>query len=95
MAQVLAALGHPGKHIQNHIHVAGTNGKGGVVRALEQALLQAGKRVCTYTSPYLWHFEENIRLNGHPIHSATCASLFARVWAARANRLAHVAEWMG
>ena len=81
MGTVLDALPIP--KITGHIHVAGTNGKGGLVRTLEQAFLDAGRPVATYTSPFLWRFEENIRLNGQPINSETCAAYFAQVWDAR------------
>ena len=81
MGKVLDAL--PIEKLKGHIHVAGTNGKGGVVRTLEQGFLDAGERIATYTSPFLWRFEENIRLNGKPIDSKTCAAYFAQVWDAR------------
>ncbi|MEC7984563.1 MAG: folylpolyglutamate synthase/dihydrofolate synthase family protein, partial [Myxococcota bacterium] len=49
------------------IHVAGTNGKGSVVRILESVLTQAGYRVGTYTSPHLQHINERITINTQPI----------------------------
>lgn len=49
------------------IHVAGTNGKGSCVRLLEQTYLQAGYKVCAYTSPHILQFNERIRLNGEMV----------------------------
>lgn len=46
------------------ITVAGTNGKGSTVRAIESLLLLAGKRVGATLSPHIWRFNERIRING-------------------------------
>ena len=80
MRQGVAALGHPERGLPRLIHVAGTNGKGGVIAALETALVAAGLRVQSYTSPFLWNFEENLRLDGHPIDPDLCAAHFAALW---------------
>tara|TARA_R110002110_G_scaffold166602_2_gene367261 strand:- start:7183 stop:8436 length:1254 start_codon:yes stop_codon:yes gene_type:complete len=44
--------------------VAGTNGKGSTIYALEKLLRQSHKKVGCYTSPHLCQFNERIRLNG-------------------------------
>lgn len=46
------------------IMVAGTNGKGSFVCALQQLLLASGARVGAYTSPHLQHYNERVCLNG-------------------------------
>ena len=80
MHQALSCLNHPEEKLGTLIHVAGTNGKGSVVAALETALTQAGQRVQSYTSPFLWDFRENIRLNGQDIDGQECAMYFAHLW---------------
>ena len=45
MREALALLGHPERQLGTLIHIAGTNGKGGVVAALETALARAGLSV--------------------------------------------------
>lgn len=45
------------------ITVAGTNGKGSTVSALETIYHTAGYKVGSYTSPHLIHFNERIRVN--------------------------------
>lgn len=45
------------------ITVAGTNGKGSTVTALETIFYSAGYKVGSYTSPHLIQFNERIRLN--------------------------------
>ena len=49
------------------IHVAGTNGKGSTCAMLAGILGAAGYRVGLYTSPFLQHYQERIRLNGVPL----------------------------
>ncbi len=49
------------------IHVAGTNGKGSTCAMLAGILKAAGYRVGLYTSPFLQHYQERIRLDGIPL----------------------------
>jgi len=46
------------------ITVAGTNGKGTCVAAVEQLLSAAGQTCGVYSSPHILHYRERIRLNG-------------------------------
>ncbi len=62
--RLLAALGHPERHLPPVVHVAGTNGKGSTIAFLRAFLEQAGYRVHVYTSPHLVRFHERIRLAG-------------------------------
>jgi dihydrofolate synthase/folylpolyglutamate synthase len=61
---LLAALGHPERHLPPVIHVAGTNGKGSVCAFLRAMLEGSGQDVHVYTSPHLVRFHERIRLAG-------------------------------
>ena len=58
----MAAPGRP-----KVVHVAGTNGKGSTCAMLAAVLKAAGYRVGLYTSPFLQHYQERIRLNGVPL----------------------------
>ena len=49
---------------KNTIVVAGTNGKGSCIAAMESILKRAGCSVGTYTSPHISRFSERIKLNG-------------------------------
>jgi dihydrofolate synthase/folylpolyglutamate synthase len=63
---LLAALGDP--HLACPVvHIAGTNGKGSVCGYVTEALVAAGYRVGTYTSPHLEHVNERFRLDGRAI----------------------------
>lgn len=56
--------------------IAGTNGKGSTVAAIEAILLRSGLRAGSYMSPHLQRFNERIRLNGEDCRdSLICAAL--------------------
>ncbi|SNC74433.1 dihydrofolate synthase / folylpolyglutamate synthase [Marinobacter sp. es.048] len=67
------------------ITVAGTNGKGSAVAALETLLRAAGRRTGAYTSPHLQRYNERVRLNGEDISDDSLVSAFEAVEAARGN----------
>lgn len=58
------------------ITVAGTNGKGSTVSALETIYHHAGYQVGSYTSPHLIHFNERIRLGLTPISDDDLCAAF-------------------
>ncbi len=65
---VLALLDAMGVTMKTpYIHVAGTNGKGSTCAMLASVLKAAGYKVGLYTSPFLQHYQERIRLNGVPL----------------------------
>ena len=65
---VLALLDHMGVTMKTpYIHVAGTNGKGSTCAMLATVLKAAGYKVGLYTSPFLQHYQERIRVNGVPL----------------------------
>ncbi|CEG56694.1 bifunctional tetrahydrofolate synthase/dihydrofolate synthase [Legionella fallonii] len=65
------------------ITVAGTNGKGSTVSALEMIYHTAGYKVGTYTSPHLIHFNERIRVNLNPISDEDLCQAFSFIEEAR------------
>lgn len=74
MRRLLARLGDPHKSLAC-VHVAGTNGKGSVCAMIASGLREAGHRVGLYTSPYLEHFSERMRVNGECISDAALLEL--------------------
>ena len=65
--------------------VAGTNGKGSTVAALQSLLMSQGGTVGTYCSPHLQSFTERICLQGKPVANDDLAQAFDRVEAARSG----------
>ncbi len=75
---LMAAMGHPDRHLPPVIHVAGTNGKGSTTAFLRAMLEAAGKRVHVYTSPHLVRFHERIRLAGSFVDEDELADALVR-----------------
>ncbi|KTD64126.1 bifunctional folylpolyglutamate synthase/dihydrofolate synthase [Legionella spiritensis] len=67
------------------ITVAGTNGKGSTVAALQYMYLCAGYQVGTYTSPHLEIFNERITVNGVPVSDHALVEAFSVIEEARAD----------
>lgn len=65
--------------------VAGTNGKGTTVFALEKLLTQSGLSMGCYTSPHLVSFNERIQINGKLITDQALIEAFEVVEALRDN----------
>ncbi|WP_019529880.1 bifunctional tetrahydrofolate synthase/dihydrofolate synthase [Dasania marina] len=61
------------------ITVAGTNGKGSCVAALEHLLLKAGFSVGCYTSPHFIRYNERIKVNGQEIDNQALMQSFEKV----------------
>jgi dihydrofolate synthase/folylpolyglutamate synthase len=82
MASFLRWLGDPHQHAPV-IHVAGTNGKGSVVRMAGAMLRAQGLRVGEYTSPHLQQVNERIVVDGKPISDTALTELLQQLVAAR------------
>ncbi|MDX2347115.1 MAG: Mur ligase family protein [Legionella sp.] len=63
------------------ITVAGTNGKGSTIAALEAIYASAGYTVAAYTSPHLLCFNERIRLNQDNITDTALCNAFLSIHA--------------
>ena len=63
---ILDKLGAPDKKLKI-IHIAGTNGKGSVAEYLTQILIADGKSVGTFTSPAVYDYLEQFRIDGENI----------------------------
>ena len=62
------------------ITVAGTNGKGSCIAALEALLTAAGKRFGAYTSPHFLRYNERIRLQGVMVDDSVLCDAFHRIY---------------
>lgn len=61
------------------ITVAGTNGKGSVIRFLESFYISEGYRVAAYTSPHILHFNERLRINEQPVSEECFIEAFSTI----------------
>ena len=67
------------------ITVAGTNGKGSCVAAIDSILRTTGYRVGTYTSPHLIHYNERICIDGTPVDDESICAAFEKIESARGD----------
>ena len=65
------------------VTVAGTNGKGSTVHALERLLRAEGRSTGAYTSPHIERFNERMRINGNEVSDAGITDAFSAVEQAR------------
>lgn len=65
------------------VTVAGTNGKGSTVHALEQLLRAEGRHTGAYTSPHIQRFNERMRINGEEVSDGEITGAFQAVEQAR------------
>ncbi|TNE75445.1 MAG: bifunctional folylpolyglutamate synthase/dihydrofolate synthase [Gammaproteobacteria bacterium] len=84
VAQDLHLLGPAGHALaRTLVTVAGTNGKGSCVAALQALLMSAGYRVGSYTSPHLIDYNERIVIQGQQVDDEAICDAFERIERAR------------
>src|ERR1041385_2844729 len=59
--------------------VGGTNGKGSTVFGLESIYLAANYRTGTFSSPFLFQYNEQFRINGQMVTDEQLCEAFAKV----------------
>lgn len=58
------------------VTIAGTNGKGSTLTTLAKLMEKSNKKIGTYTSPHLLHFNERIRINGRSVSEQMLCEAF-------------------
>ncbi len=75
---LLEKLGDPHMDLR-YVHVAGTNGKGSTVAYISSILQSAGYKVGTFASPFLYKYNELLKVNGIEITDEKFGDIFAMV----------------
>lgn len=71
-------LGNPQKGMK-FVHVAGTNGKGSTCTYISNVLIASGYKTGLYTSPFIYEFNERMRINGESISDDKLTLLMTEV----------------
>ena len=66
--------------------MAGTNGKGSVIKSTESIYLSAGYRVAAFTSPHILKFNERLRVNGEEVSDEALMKAFSFIEKARGDQ---------
>lgn len=72
--ELMESVGNPEKKLK-FVHVAGTNGKGSTVEYISNALIYSGYKTGQFTSPYVMHYTDRIRINGRDIDEKSFCSI--------------------
>lgn len=72
--ELLLLMGNPEKKLK-FIHIAGTNGKGSTASMSASILQKAGYITGLYTSPYIFEFNERMRVDGENIGNDELAEI--------------------
>lgn len=72
--ELLSLMGNPEKKLK-FVHIAGTNGKGSTASMTASILEKAGYTVGLYTSPYIFTFNERMRVNKENISDSDLVSV--------------------
>ncbi|MBR4627182.1 MAG: bifunctional tetrahydrofolate synthase/dihydrofolate synthase [Ruminococcus sp.] len=75
---LMERIGSPEKRLK-FVHIAGTNGKGSTLEYISSALMLSGFRTGQFTSPYVLHYNDRIRINGQDIDDEALCELAERV----------------
>lgn len=78
IGELCTLLGNPQNSLK-FIHVAGTNGKGSFSSMISSVLISSGMTVGTFTSPYVYSFNERFSVNGEPISNDELADIIEYV----------------
>ncbi len=76
--RLMELLGNPQDSL-SFVHIAGTNGKGSTAAFLTEILIRSGYKTGLYTSPFLYEFNERIRINGKNISDEALGRVMQRV----------------
>jgi len=87
VAQVLTRAGLSSSFSCPLITVAGTNGKGSVVATLEAIAMASGLKVCSYTSPHIFRYNERIKIDAQPVDDSVLCAAFERIDQARGDHV--------
>ncbi len=64
--KLMRKIGNPEKNLK-FVHIAGTNGKGSTLEYISNALILSGYKTGQFTSPFVLHYTDRIRINNTEI----------------------------
>lgn len=83
--ELMERIGNPEKRLK-FVHIAGTNGKGSTLEYISNALIFSGCKTGQFTSPFILHYADRIRINGQEIDEDALCELAEKVKASVNDR---------
>lgn len=83
--ELMERIGNPEKKLK-FVHIAGTNGKGSTLEYIANALALSGYKTGKFTSPYVTHYTDRIRINDREIDEESLGEICGFVAANVADR---------
>lgn len=83
--ELMECIGNPEKQLK-FVHIAGTNGKGSTVEYISNALIFSGYKTGQFTSPFITHYADRIRINGEEIDEKSLCDIAETVKTAVCDR---------
>lgn len=83
--ELMERIGNPERRLK-FVHIAGTNGKGSVVEYISNALILSGYKTGQFTSPFVLHYQDRIRINGQEIDEMSLCEICSFVKERTADR---------
>lgn len=78
ITNLMNELGNPQKNLR-FVHIAGTNGKGSTALFISEILRTSGLKTGLYTSPFIYEFNERMKINGENISDSDFSSVMEKV----------------
>ena len=75
---LMDSIGNPEKRLK-FVHIAGTNGKGSTLEYIANALQFSGYKTGKFTSPFVLHYNDRIRINDDEIDDESLCQLAEKV----------------
>lgn len=75
---LMKLIGNPEKRLK-FIHIAGTNGKGSTLGYISDALILAGYKTGQFTSPFVLHYNDRIRINNKEIDNQSLCTICSEI----------------
>jgi len=78
ITRICEKLGNPQKNLK-FVHVAGTNGKGSTCTYIASVLKESGYKTGLFTSPFIYEFNERMKINNENISDSDLAELMTEL----------------
>ena len=94
--ELMERIGNPQNDLK-FVHIAGTNGKGSTLEYISKALELSGYKTGKFTSPFVTHYTDRIRINDREIDENSLSEIcgFVAAWPQRLQPVCFLSFFFG